>query len=121
MPNAHSPKVEMKAMAKKEIPIVAKVKKIHNKMEAIPIPIMRVEIPPIPIQTREQQIQTPTKMEKKTTKVEILPKRAILTMTRLQQTAIPTRIMKVEIRAKMATVNPIVHHSPPKMKKPSIS
>ncbi len=123
MLNVHSPKVEMKAMLmaipkvemratkvlKMEIPIPTPILKVM----AIPTPIMRVEIPPIPIQTREQQIQTPTKTEKKATKVEILPKRAILTMTRLQQMAIP--------KAKMERVNPTVHPSHPKMKKPSIS
>jgi len=109
-----------------EIPM-AEMKATHPKVakkvlkKEIPIPIMRVESPPKKIQMREQQIQTPTKREKKATKVGILPKRAILTMTLLQQIAIPTRIMKAEIRAKMATVNPIVHHSLPKMKKPSIS
>jgi hypothetical protein len=109
-----------------EIPM-AEMKATHPKVakkvlkKEIPIPIMRVESPPKKIQMREQQIQTPTKREKKATKVGILPKRAILTMTLLQQIAIPTRIMKAEIRAKMATVNPIVHHSLPKMKNPSIS
>ena len=99
---ATHPKVVMvaKKVLKKEIPIV------KTEMVAIPTPIMRVEIPPIPIQIGKQPIQILTKMVKKATKVEILPKRVI---------------PMVEIRAKMERVNPTVHHSHPKMKKPLIS
>ena len=103
------PKVAKKVL-KKEIPTPI------LKVMAIPTPIMRVEIPPIPIQMGKQPIQTLTKTVKKATKVEILPKRVILTMTRLQQTVIP----KVEIRA-MKAVIPIVPAYLPKMKKHLIS
>ena len=78
MLNAHSPK--------KEIPIV------KTEMVAIPTPI--------PIQIREQPIQIQTKMTKKATKVEILPKRVI---------------PMAEIRA-MKAVKVILLHSRPKMK-----
>ena len=108
---ATHPKVaRAKKVLKKEIPTPI------LKVMAIPTPIMRVEIPPIPIQMGKQPIQTLTKTVKKATKVEILPKRVILTMTRLQQTVIP----KAEIRA-MKAVIPIVPAYLPKMKKPSIS
>ena len=107
---ATHPKVVMvaKKALKKEIPIV------KTEMVAIPTPIMRVEIPPIPIQIGKQPIQILTKMVKKANKVEILPKRVIPMVTRLQQMAIP----KAEIRA-MKAVIPIVPASLPKMKMPS--
>ena len=126
------PKVEMKAthpkavmvakkVLKKEIPIVktemVAIPTPILKVMAIPIPIMRVEIPPIPIQMGKQPIQIQTKMVKKATKVEILPKRVIPIVASLPKTAIPM----VEIREMMERVNPTVHHSHPKMKKPSIS
>ena len=73
------------AVKKETATIVAvKVAKMLNvpspkkEMVAIPTPIMRVEIPPIPIQMGKQPIQTLTKTVKKATKVEILPKKAIL-------------------------------------------
>ena len=116
------PKVEMKATHPKVVMVAKKVLKkeiptVKMEMVAIPTPIMRVEIPPIPIQMGKHLIQIQTKMVKKATKVEILPKRVIPIVASLPKMAIPM----VEIREMMERVNPTVHHSHPKMKKPSIS
>lgn len=54
------------------------------------------------------EIPMKTKKEKKATKVAILPKRVIPIVESLPKMA--------EIRAKRVKVNPIVHHSHPKMK-----
>ena len=84
---ATHPKVaRAKKVLKKEIPIP--IVQIH-KMGEIPTPIMRVEIPPIPIQMAQQPIQTRTKRAKKAMKREILPKRVIPMVNHHQQIAIP--------------------------------
>ena len=108
-------KAKAMVMAIPKVEMVAK-KVLKKEMVAIPTPIMRVEIPPIPIQMGKHLIQIQTKMVKKATKVEIPPKRVIPMVTRLQQMAIP----KAEIRA-MKAVIPIVPAYLPKMKKPLIS
>ena len=111
------PTLKAKAMVMAIPKVVMVAKKVLKKeMVAIPTPIMRVEIPPIPIQMGKQPIQILTKMVKKATKVEIPPKRVIPMVTHLQQMAIP----KAEIRA-MKAVIPIVPAYLPKMKKPLIS
>ena len=63
------------------------------------------------------EIPMKTKKEKKATKVAILPKRVIPIVAILPKMAIPM----AEIRAKKVKVNPTVHHSHPKMKKPLIN